>query len=57
VSTAQWVRNCRDRRRQRRAEGLCADCGRLSGDAYHCRACKLRTAAQAQRERDRKRAA
>ena len=50
----KWVKAKRALRRERRAEGLCADCGRLSGDAYHCRACKLRAAANATRYRARK---
>lgn len=53
----KWAQTRQQVRRERRAEGLCADCGRLSGESYHCRRCALRVAAQAQRERDRRKQA
>lgn len=54
MASSQWVKSKRMLRRERRAEGLCADCGRLSGSAYHCRSCKLRAARQATLDRARR---
>jgi len=54
TSRNRWTQNKRTLRRARRAEGLCADCGRLSGEAYHCWDCKLRAAAQARQDRERR---